>query len=478
MSVLPIPVFLIIGFGALALMRPPARTLHPVGWAALAWWLGALLTAVVLAAGAVITRRFHFWLVWMLAAGGLGALVWKGGGLWREARAAWNGPVLDDGPAWARRAAWIISAALAVFAAQNVYFTFSVGSSYPLISFDAINNFAHKAQMWFTTRELFPEPLLDEEYLMYKRRYPPVVPVIEALWAAMGGGWDGRRVKVFFLICWLSVGVLVWARLRRNAPAVTAWLGAGLWLAVPMNQTYLFGGAISGFADVPLAMAFMAGAAAADELRRRRDWPAAVLAGLLLAGAFWIKKEGLLFWGAAMLYLLWTRAGVLRLGAVVAIAAVFFALHQLMVRGLPSFLERDVTLALAPSEILARVQLFPTLVLEELGRSANWGRELWFIYAVVWIYKLWRLRWRRWLSLELWLFGAMAVAFSAILILTIHSYGRNFDWAFERLLIQILPLFIAGTLAGFSPVAGEGQNRPSRPSGAAGPTLPETVRGA
>ena len=41
-------------------------------------------------------------------------------------------------------------------------------------------------------------------------------------WAYLLGGWDGARVKWMFLACWLSVGALIWAAVRRRTSAPAA----------------------------------------------------------------------------------------------------------------------------------------------------------------------------------------------------------------------------------------------------------------
>lgn len=485
MGILPIIIFLIIGAGILAALKPPARTLHPAGWIALAWWLGLLATTNVVMAAAVMTERMHFWLMWVMLAVGIGLLIWKGRALAHEFKAALsdNSPHHHPVEPWFKTAVFALSVIVAILAARNVYYVANVGTSFPLVTFDAINNFGHKAQMWYETGDLQPAPLRDAEYIMYKRKYPPVVSMGEALWAYALGGWDGQRVKWMFAACWLSVGALVWAALRRRGNALTAWLGAGLWLCVPMNLTYFFGGAISGFADVPQAMAFVAAAAVAGELigggdkdKRRDDWGAVILAGLLLAGAFWIKKEGLVFWAAMMGILLVRRAGLARLGAMAGIAAALYAINALATRGLPDFLEKDITLDLPWVEIWGRVKLYPALLAEELDRGNNWGGELWAIYGAVWLYKFWHVPARRWVTRELAVFAAMAAVFSAILILTIHSYGRNFDWAFERLFIQILPLLIVATFSDFDPW--RGREEAGLKFEAREPIPPEVARGA
>lgn len=486
MGVLPVILFIVIGTGVMAGLRAPARTLHPVGWVALAWWLGLLTTVAVLMAAAVATGRMHFWLLWVMLAAGVGMLAWKGKALYKEFNEALHSHATHHRPEpWFKTAVLVLSVVVAILAARNVYYVVSVGASYPLVSFDAINNFAHKAQMWYATGDLQPEPLRDPEYLMYKRRYPPVISAGEALWAYALGGWDGQRVKWMFLACWLSVGALAWAALRRRGNALTAWLGAGLWLCVPMNLTYFFGGAISGFADVPQGMAFLAAAIVAGELfggngenKLVRDWRMTALVGLLLAGTFWIKKEGLVFWGAMAAVLLWRRAGLGRVGAMAAMAAALYAINALAIRGLPDFLEKDITLDLPLGEIWGRIRIFPALLAEELDRGNNWGGELWGLYGAVWLYKLWRVPARRWVTRELFAFAAMAAVFAAILILTIHSYGRNFDWAFERLIIQIVPLLIVATFSDFDPWRGREGGERALQFEAREPIPPEVARGA
>ncbi|GAB4318213.1 MAG: hypothetical protein Kow0059_11560 [Candidatus Sumerlaeia bacterium] len=506
---------MIVGMGVLLGLRFPVRGRPAVGTAALAFWMGIVVTAFLITAAAVVTGRLYYEIFWALVAAGVAVIVWRrsewlpqGRGPWRSRpdakkpgnaggdfgigdgggarfygdRAAESSgdeenpkPVQEGGgrfvqfesrstnpdtgtpfPGLVKTAALVIGVSIVV----QITLTAILATRTPFIGFDAIGNFALKARLWFDSRRLFPPLLTDPEYLMFKRRYPPVIPIAEGVWAMVVGGWKDERIKWLFVSFWLAAGALVFSELRREGARVMAWVGAGLWLLLPFHTNEIFGGAVDGFGDIPVAMAMLAGAAALHSLRESRRPAHFVLLGVFLAGAFWVKKEGLLFAGAAGVYLLWKRADVAKLMIVGAVCVLFYAVHYLTSVGLPHFFEIDISLDIPPGELLRRAALYPVLVLDNLDSAAQWGRKFWWVLGAAWAFKLLFGGRRQWLSAEAFFFLVLFFCYSAIFLLTAFQFERTFESTFDRIFIHLYPLLLIATLRGVDEI---GAREPGAP---------------
>ncbi|GAB4316495.1 MAG: hypothetical protein Kow0059_09000 [Candidatus Sumerlaeia bacterium] len=466
MDWLPIILFLLIGLGTMAACDSVSPRVPLPGLAALAFWTGAMTATLLLIAVAVATGRFYFWLVWVLAAACVVVLVWRRGILIERFRTI---HIATDQNSLLMSASCLPPIG---FSAWNIYHSAKYHFQFEIISFDAIGNFAMKAKLWFHTHQLIPEQLKNPDFIMFKRRYPPIVPLSEALWAYLGGGWDGVALKWFFLACWISVGLLIFALVRLRANALSGWLAAAVWFAIPINIEFVWIGALTGYADVPLALGFLAVSLMLGECREDRRWGAVVLLGLLLGAAFWTKKEGIPFALAALAYMAVNRRPWRHWAALAAMCLLFAGFHWLSVRGLPAYFEKDVSFNLPGFEIRYRLSQLNRLLHNEFGKEDRWGERLWGILILVWGFKLLKLEWN-WRTLfprELFFFLFMGAVYSMVCVFTIFHFQRNFEYLFERLMLQIYPLLLVATFSGFSPLS-----KGSAPVQAAGqPITPPT----
>lgn len=441
MGWLPILFYLIIGLAVMAGLGWPRRSMHAAGGLALAWILGLGATTLVIMTAALATGRLYFEIFWAILAASAGVLAWRR----RDLREMFTMEILPEHEPLpqgrAGRAVYFAACGLMAAAIlASIYWVMSFGLSHPLTMSDALTNFAHKARLWFDTRQLMPELLKDPEYLMYKRRYPAVIPLTEAVWSFIFGDWDGVRLKFIFITSWVAIGGLIFALLIRRTGLLAGLLGAAFWMTLPFHLTFPWGGPIDGFADLTYALALVAGVAIAAMYDRERGGAFALLAGLAAAGAMLVKQEGVIAWGLLFLYFLWRRAKWRDLAIIAGVMVFVMALNKLTVRGLPDHFEGDLSFNIGLSELLGRIAQVPGLLLAEFKTTRDWGTAFWLVMGAFLIFRTARVHWRRLISLELFMFAAILGIYMTILMFTARDFHNNFDWAFQRLFIHIVPL--------------------------------------
>jgi hypothetical protein len=273
------------------------------------------------------------------------------------------------------------------------------------------------------------------------------VPVSECVWATFFGEWNGTRPKYFFLFCWVCVGLLIFSLLKKRTSGITAWAGTAMWYLVPVSL-YIWGGAVTGFADVPLAMSLLAAVFLVGEFYRSKNRHHILLMSVAIAGTFWIKKEGTLFVMAVLVFLVWKRVAWRTIATVVAVSAGFFLVYALTTVNVPHFFEKDITLNLSRQELLRRGLDYFVLVQHKLTNGKNWGDKLWYVFAVAWSFKFLCVSRKRWFNREFYFFMFLYLISTVALLFTCYDFSRNLDWAFDRLLNQIYPLLIVATFDG------------------------------
>jgi hypothetical protein len=249
------------------------------------------------------------------------------------------------------------------------------------LGFDAVFNFELKARLAFEneTRGQIPLALFSDESRAWSHpRYPLLVPFAEFWIYAWVGRVDQQVVKVLFPLFYVALACVVGGAVRRLTSTGTALLAvAALGMLPPLT---VVSGAISGYAEVPLASAIVGATACAIAGlpdRRRSFW----LAGALAAAAAWTKVEGAILamcLGAAVMSVAGRRAVpivVLPLAVVVP-----WTMFQ-QVWGMP---ERDFP-SLSPLVALANLERVPAIARiagRELVTPGHWG-VLWPSVAVL-----------------------------------------------------------------------------------------------
>lgn len=275
-----------------------------------------LVGSSALALGAMglawIGIAFHAWVAWLLLFIGMGAGAWR----FRKDRQEALAPSLLL--PWQRYLLISIGIAAALLTV-----------SYPLNAFDPIFHFAYKGKVLYHTGDPLDEAFtgmvdaegepLDVGRIMTHPNYPLGVPFLEAFAAHAGFGWSERWVQLPLAFWALCLSFTVGFALRPFGARAVRW-GSLILAVTPMLYVREFlaispfsynfsraglGGTLNlgGVGDLPIAALLAAGCALllrAQHLKCRR---AALCAGICLAGATFMKNEGLALVGVLIIAL-------------------------------------------------------------------------------------------------------------------------------------------------------------------------------
>ena len=275
---------LVVGLGLLPLLGV-ARSWREL-WArsGLAWLCGMVATGIVAANLALV----HVSVGWIGLAV-LAVLAAAAGG-----RRLWE----TELPAM-RRPTWPSVAGAAVVLAVLVEYgrAFVVA---PLNRYDAWAIWALKGHALYAFGWADPAVFAGSAYRFANLDYPLWLPAIEALDFHAMGAFDTRVLHLQFLLFLAAALAALAALLRDLVPPVLLWCSL---VAIALAPA-VFDQLLTAYADVPLALIFAVGAAAAGRwLVTNERWSLA-LAALCYAGALLTKNEGGLFVLGAFLGLL------------------------------------------------------------------------------------------------------------------------------------------------------------------------------
>lgn len=198
-------------------------------------------------------------------------------------------------PAW-RRPTWLTLAGVAVLAAVLVEFgrAFAVA---PLNRYDAWAIWALKGHALYAFGWADPAVFAGAEYRFANLDYPLLLPALEAVDFRAMGAFDTRVIHLQFLL-FLVAGLLALAALLRDrVPPLLLWPSL---LAVALAPA-VFDQLLTAYADLPLALIFAVGVAAAGRWLITNERWSLTVAALCFAGALLTKNEGSLFVLAALL---------------------------------------------------------------------------------------------------------------------------------------------------------------------------------
>ena len=124
-------------------------------------------------------------------------------------------------------------------------------------------------------------------------RYPLLVPTLHALVQRAAGTFDGRLLRLMMAVFYLGSLGIVSAALRSRLSADAAAVGTAVFAFIPAVLSAESGGALSGYADYPLAVFLLFAAWRADAWLRDGEGRDAAAAALGLACVSQTKLEGL-----------------------------------------------------------------------------------------------------------------------------------------------------------------------------------------
>jgi hypothetical protein len=199
----------------------------------------------------------------------------------------------SERPVWTRPRWPAVGAAAALAALLAEYArAFAVA---PLNRYDAWAIWTLKGHALYAFGWADPAVFAGSEYRFANLDYPLLLPSLEALDFHAMGAFDTRLVHVQFVLLLVAALAALGTVLAGRVSALVLWLLLGAVSLAPA----VFDQLLTAYADLPLALVFAVGvAAAARWLVTDERWSLAV-ATLCFAGALLLKNEGALFVAAA-----------------------------------------------------------------------------------------------------------------------------------------------------------------------------------
>ena len=320
------------------------------------------------------------------------------------------------------------------------------------LGFDAVFNFEVKARIAFEnpTRGQIPVAFFSDESREWSHpRYPLLVPFAEYWIYAWLGRIDQPFVKIIFPLFYVSLVCVVGGAIRRLRGSVAALAAVTAMGTLPAITS--IPGAISGYAEIPLAAAIAAAVACTVIALSTGQTQPFWLAGALSAVAAWTKVEGGVLAGclAATTLAVVGRKALPLLVMPLTVVVLWTAFQQMY--GLP---EKDF-LSLSPQIALANLHRVPTIaraVARELVTPGHWGL-LWPAFAIVGVLAVRGQMWR-----DANLITAAVVVLPLCIYPVIYLFSSWEDVAghvrtsFVRLLVPLAPMAIAFTALQLWPV--------------------------
>jgi hypothetical protein len=334
--------------------------------------------------------------------------------------------------------AWLTClAALAVF--TGVY---ADVVSLPIRDFDGRMTWVAQARFILAEGTVNAEALRDSRLFITNPRYPVLLPVAQtALLSTFPASLDAPLVRGFYGAFYLVFVAIAFDAARRVTGRTGALVSVLVLLTLPFVPFGGEGGAISCYADLPLACFY--GAAIALLLDSRRQTSSVMLAGLFLGAAALTKNEGvILAIGVAALWSFasagpWIRRRWRDVLIVGAILGVCLALLWIWKSGIPSRYDESYQISdtvVSPE----RLALIARLIARCAASVRDWG-IYWFTVPVVLLLACKGLLRRRTAMLLVFALVPLGTGIAAYLVHKEPAYLAPVTW--NRLALQsLIPL--------------------------------------
>ena len=268
-----------IGLGALPWLGAARSWRQLVARCGLAYLCGLVLTGILAAELALAHVSFGWLALALTAAVSIASGAWHLRGSERPVRPR---------PSWPAVGA---AAALAALVAEYAR-AFAVA---PLNRYDAWAIWALKGHALYAFGWADPTVFAGSEYRFANLDYPLLLPSLEALDFHAMGAFDTRLLHLQFLLLLVAALAALGTVLAGRVHPLVLWLLLGAVALAPA----VFDQLLTAYADLPLALVFAVGLAAAGRwLTADERWALAV-ATLCFAGVLLLKNEGTLFVAAA-----------------------------------------------------------------------------------------------------------------------------------------------------------------------------------
>ena len=197
------------------------------------------------------------------------------------------------------RPAWLDLAGFAALLALVVDYARAFRVA-PLNRYDAWAIWALKGHALYAFGWADPAVFASASYRFANLDYPLLLPSLEAIGFRAMGAFDPRLLHLQFLFLLVAALLALFAVLRDRVPALVLWLT----LLVLALAPAVFDQLLTAYADLPLALVFGVGVAAAGRWLLTSEHWALALASLCFGGTLLLKNEGTLFVVAVFLALI------------------------------------------------------------------------------------------------------------------------------------------------------------------------------
>ena len=431
---------LVAGLGMLPLLGAARSWRLLVFRCGLAYLCGVLLVGIVSAHLALVHVSFGWIGLAVTAALSVAFCAWRLNGTERPGR---------------RRLDWIDAVGFAALIALIVDYgrAFRVAS---LNRYDAWAIWALKGHALYAFGWADPVVFAGASYRFANLDYPLLLPSLEAVDFRAMGAFDTRLLHVQFLLFLVAALMALFALLRDRVPSVILWLSLFALALAPA----VFDQLLTAYADLPLALVFGVGVAAAGRWVITNERWALAFATLCFAGALLTKNEGSLFVLAVFLGLLAAAHARWRALAVAAAIDVLLLLPWRIY--VHSHNLRDINYSLGDSfdydHLRGRLGVGPTALRTLAGQMLDpgqWGLLL-PVFAVLLVAAL--LTGLRALPLFAFVWTIVAwLGLSWIYVISRFEYSSYLDSTKERVVVSVvigsatlIPLLAAETWASLS----------------------------
>lgn len=257
----------------------------------------------------------------------------------------------------------------------------------PLFAWDAWNQWATKARVWYEWGRLVPFVPADvwlasgttQAYTDSAPHYPATVPLLQVWTSYSLGRWDDSLMNLPWLQCGIALGLAFYGQARLwGASPLLAMIFTYFLLSLPLLDTHI---ALAGYADLFMATVYGLAAMAFFHWARTRDHRQGLLALLLILSCSLIKMPGQI-WMLTFLPALWMalmpRTGVI----VLAVLAVLSAAAL--------FLLGRTQLVILGYTIHTEFSPVGEPILRNMFVMDNW-HLFWYVFIALWLLALTRL---------------------------------------------------------------------------------------
>lgn len=257
----------------------------------------------------------------------------------------------------------------------------------PLFAWDAWNQWATKARVWyewgrlvlFVPADIWLSSGTTQAYTDSAPHYPATIPLLQVWMSYSLGRWDDSLMNLPWLQCGIALGLAFYGQARLwGASPLLAMIFTYFLLSLPLLDTHI---ALAGYADLFMATVYGLAAMAFFHWARTRDHRQGLLALLLILSCSLIKIPGQI-WMLTFLPAVWValmpRTGMIGMAVLAVLgAAALFLLDRTQLVILGYTLHTEFSPVGEP-------------ILKNVFVMDNW-HLFWYLFIALWLFALTRL---------------------------------------------------------------------------------------